>query len=229
MKTSNKLLLGGVILITITILACITIFGVSNRAEASSFATFASKTLTYKYSDLKKIKLEGVYNIEYIQGSKSLVELTIPENSEKLFKISQSNNAFSVSYKPQSKMKVEVKITAPNIEKIDLQGKSNLHFSKLNLENLNIKSQGIVKIQSDKGYIKNLNIDGEGMGNFELKNLIVKNCDFNFEGMGSTKLYLDGGTLSGHIEGMMNVKYYGKVSNSSLKIEGMGRIKDNTN
>lgn len=226
MKNSGKLLWGFILSVTVIIIIGVITMKIGYKPRELSSD---SSTWEYSYDDINEIVFSGAFEIDFEQADSSTLELIIPENSEHLFDVVENNGKLSVSFKSVNDLQVYAKVTAPSLEKIILEGVNDISLSNIDLDNLSIFSEGVVDVYCNNGQVDNLFLEGDGIANFYLENLKAVNCNIDFEGMGKSEVYVDGGDLSGKIEGMMSVDYYGIVSDFSLSIDGMGSIRNRSN
>ncbi len=230
MKTSNIILLTAGIIILASIQAFL--FHAKNvieGAEDCMTQRIESESVTVTrvgVSDFTSISAESTLDISLVRGDDYSVELktaTNSSNNEVMFEkkgstlfIRNKNNRFL--YSPR------VTITMPSVEKIALNGVSSLSFSEFDINELGIRTEGVVSVSGNNSTIQNLMFSGNGLLRLDLSDVPVKNAEIRHEGLYLVELLMNGGVLAGKITGMGSLNWRGDVSENRIKVESPGKI-----
>jgi hypothetical protein len=227
-KTSNKILLiAGAVPILFIILLLITMRiipsgGGTSQASSSGAADMTTRTLPLK--GFSEISTKGNWIINLVQGDNFLVNISAPESV--INEIKAENNGTklvldSEKFKDSKDvMPIKADITLPAVSIIDTAGKTAINLSSLNIDSISIRSDGPTNITGDKGMIRDLKLNGTGLLRMDLSSVPVTNADLECQGVYMIKLLMNGGRLSGNLEGMGTFNYAGKVSVNEIRKNG---------
>ena len=221
MKTSNKFLLiaGSVpILFIILMLATLKFYP---WAEANSQAVLSDTsdlvTRTLPLEGFSEISTNGAWKVNLSQGDSFLVNISAPEpdinnikaqiNGDRLI-LDDSDTKFKRTARSKS---ITADITLPTVSGIDMEGVTTVKLG-MDIDSVLIRSEGVANISGDKGMIRNLQFIGNGITMLELSAIPVTNADLKCQGIYTIALLMNGGKLSGSIEGLGTFDYDGGVS-----------------
>lgn len=115
-------------------------------------------------------------------------------------------------------------ITMPTLEAVDLSGAAEIDFSGFSGEQLTITASGAADITGDEGSYEELVLVVSGAGDVDLSDLPVDDARVVLSGAGDVTLNMNGGTLTGTVSGMGDVKYRGTVSNENVVVSGFSSV-----
>ena len=227
MKTSNKILLGlGVapfILIFIMLLSLKNVLDkepvVVQDADRSNY-----HTEKYDLGSFEEINAEGVWEIVLSGGDNFKIELDTPPDSLKYTSVTKQNNKlflFSDSKHFNLFKKPRLNITLPSISVLDLkQGSYNVDISNLKLSRLNINIVGMANIKGTDSSVEELYINGNGIVSTDLAMMPVTNAYFNFNGLYRIMINMNGGEITGLLNGPGKLTVEGEISKNTVKTDG---------
>jgi hypothetical protein len=229
MKTSNKILLiAGVapILSVILLMAAIKIIpggDASSQASPSGEPGMVSRTLPLE--GFSEISTNGAWKVNLIQGDSFLVHISASESVMNEIKVEKNGNKLvldaGTKFNRSSNAKhTTADITLPAVSRIDTEGMANINLSGLNIDSLTIHSEGVAKISGDKGMIRDLEFNGNGALMMDLSTIAITNADLKFQGAYMIGLLMNGGRLSGSLEGMGFCNYEGNISVNEILVNG---------
>ena len=131
-----------------------------NRGVAGSGNTASEKR---HLTDFKKIETSGVIEVEASAGKDFSVEVEADDNLLPLIKTEVSGGVLRLRTEKNitTKNPIRVRITAPDIESLEVSGASKMSLDNVSNENLQIDASGASKI-TIAGETANLIIDASG-------------------------------------------------------------------
>jgi hypothetical protein len=233
MKTTGKILLGG--LIAVVLIAGILLFiikgKVSDVVEIRSIPQEerVQTEQTYAITGFTGISASGAWDVNIEQGTDYDITLTIPRYLEDSVEVEKQGNTLTLSLKSGSRINIgsttlEASITLPEIQEFSSRGGSQVVIRGFSLPSLTLSSEGASSIEGMDMSIEELSVAMKGASNLDFKDAEVTNADIHMDGAGSVKITMAGGTLSGNVTGASSVIYYGEVSENTLSTQGVGSI-----
>lgn len=204
-------------------------------------------TTTRSVSSFSKIKVEGVFNIYFLQGDEELVEVETDENLQDLVSVRMENGRLVVSTHDDINIKSFTKnniyITIVDVDKIDISSvgkiecKDMLILDRLTLDydgvgktvlnlncghfNADIASVGSLTV---KGKAKSANIEHSGVGSLSAFGFKVDYLSLTHSGIGSVEAYANI-ELSISSNGIGSVRYKGPAEVTDLNTSGLGSVR----
>ncbi len=233
MKTTGKILLialaAGIIivaavLITIKIKTAQTVeMGTISKAEREMVEK------SFSIEGFNRIETKGAWKIIVIQGPDYKVTAELPRYIEDKIEISRRGDALYCSIKPGASInlgsaRLELTVTTPRLQEIRTEGGSQVILNDVNVSSLLLISRGASSFKGESSVMENLYIDTEGASEVDMSNATVTNAEVNMKGAGSALLTMNGGVLSGRVEGATSVEYSGKVSEQTIRSTGLSSI-----
>ncbi len=179
--------------------------------------------------DYDKIHISGSANLFVQQGKKFKVVLKGNQDHFKYFILNVKNGVLvckSVNGSP-SNMEVEIQVTLPKLEEIDLSGAGNIvlnSFSNLDHLDLNLSGAGSFKSTGKTSSLKHLNISISGAGSVEAESLIAENVDVSVSGAGSAVVHAKK-ILNASVSGVGSIEYLGNPK-VKKRVSGIGTISE---
>lgn len=176
-------------------------------------------------SNFKAIDVGGFFQVEIVAQKDFSVEVQADDNLLPLIKTEVSDGVLKIetSEKFNSKSPIIVKVSAPNIEEIEVSGASKVNLIDLNNESLNVDASGASKI-SVSGTTASLTVDVSGASKLDAENLKSENAGIEASGASSVNLFVSG-DLTTNASGASNVRYSGTPKNLKNKTSGASSIK----
>lgn len=225
--------------------ACAQNRGTNNQSEKSPI------TKNFNVGNFSAIEAGIVGNIIFTQsdatsviaeGDKELVNRLIVTVEDDELKLSLEDNS-KLKYKNR-KPRLTVKVSSPNLYKIDSDGVGNISLDGVvKTEKLHINSEGVGNITASQLECDQLTIESEGVGNIRLKGkgrlakyelngvdnidtreFIAEDVIASSMGIGNLKCYASK-TIELNGSGVGNIVYYGEPNIKALNKSGIGSIK----
>lgn len=182
------------------------------------------KTEQRDVAEFKSVKVGGAIVVEItaqkdysleVEGDDNILPLITTEFDGDTLKI-RSEKGYSTS------TPIKVKISAPNIEDLDLSGASKVSIVNLDNESLNVDTNGASKI-SCEGKTKNLTVDMSGASNFDSEKLSAENVSVDSSGASKASVSVKD-SLKAELSGASKVVYYGNPTNIEKTTSGASSI-----
>jgi hypothetical protein len=123
----------------------------------------------------------------------------------------------------KSRNPIIVRVSAPNIEDLDVSGASKVSLTNLSNENFAIHSSGASKIKVE-GTTANLEIKTSGASKINAENLKAENVSVDASGASHATVSVSG-DLKVNASGASNVSYTGTPTNFDKKTSGASNVK----
>jgi Putative auto-transporter adhesin, head GIN domain len=176
-------------------------------------------------SNFKAIEVGGIFQVEITAQKDFSVEIQADDNLLPLIKTEVDGGVLKIesTEKFKSKSPIIVKISAPNIEEMEVSGASKVSLVDLNNESLNVNASGASKI-TIAGVTKILDVDVSGASKVDAENL--KSEDTSIEASGASSVGVSVyGDLKTNASGASNIRYSGTPKNVENKTSGASSVK----
>ncbi|MCY4372615.1 MAG: DUF2807 domain-containing protein [Spirochaetaceae bacterium] len=118
-----------------------------------------------------------------------------------------------------------IMITAPAIETLSLAGVVNATVVGLDAAELTVRLDGATNLVFEDSTIGDLTLQTAGAGNIDLEESLVENAVLAMAGANQLRITMNGGSLTGRVEGVGNVRYSGETSSVNVDTEGIVRLR----
>jgi len=176
-------------------------------------------------SDFKTIEVSGLITVDVVTQKDYSLEIETDDNILKFIKTEVEDGVLKI-YKTRGsfkKFKATVRISAPEINRLEVSGVTKTSVANLNTESFDVDMNGASKIQLD-GRVTDLKVDMNGASKLEAKNLKAENV--SIEGSGASRAYVTvAGKLSSDLSGASNVSYYGEPGEIVKKNSGASSLR----
>ena len=120
---------------------------------------------------------------------------------------------------------VRITITAPAIEALSLAGAVNGTIAGLDASELTVLAEGATNLVFEDSSIGDLTLRTEGAANIDLGEALVENAVLALAGANQLRITMNGGSLTGRVEGVGNVRYSGETSSVNVDTDGIVRVR----
>ena len=117
---------------------------------------------------------------------------------------------------------INVRISMPEIEGLDVSGASKANVSNLQSESLRLETSGAAKVTLN-GVVKTLNLDASGASKIVAENLTVENADLGVSGASNIVVFVSG-QLNAEASGASKIVYLGNPTNISKRSSGASSV-----
>ena len=158
-------------------------------------------------SDFKQVDVSGAIQVEITAQKDFSVEVEADDNLLPLIKTEVRNGVLRIKSEGRfnTKNPVIVRISAPNIEDLDVSGASKVNLTNLSNEDLQIHSSGASKIKVE-GTTVNLEIETSGASKIDAENLKAENVSVDASGASNVNVAVSN-ELKVDASGASNISY----------------------
>lgn len=229
-KTSNKIILIAGALPILSVIFLLADLRIDLRDEGNSEEPSAGASdlvvRTLSLEGFSEISVKGVWKINLIQGDNFLVNVSATESVMREINIEKNNTGLALDsgtkYEHSSDAKLTTaNITLPTVSGIDIQGTTTLTLSDLDIDSISIRSLGFTNISGDKCMIQDLEFKSTGLSRMDLSKIPVTNAYLQCEGVYAIGILMNGGKLSGIINGWGSFDYQGDVRVNELLVNNV--------
>jgi hypothetical protein len=175
-------------------------------------------------ADFNEIEVGGVVQVEATAGKDFSVEVEADDNLLPLVITEVSGGVLRLRTEKNitTKNSIRVRITAPNIESLEVSGASKVSLDNVSNENLQIDASGASKI-TVAGETANLTIDVSGASKIDAENLQSESATVDASGASGVKVFA-ANELRADASGASNIAYAGSPKNLIKKTSGASSV-----
>ncbi|OQX28832.1 MAG: hypothetical protein B0D92_06955, partial [Spirochaeta sp. LUC14_002_19_P3] len=116
------------------------------------------------------------------------------------------------------------KITMPSLTSLRVDGIGDITVSGFHENLFEVELEGIANIYAFDSSAKKVNAALDGTGNIDLNGMPATDANAELDGVGKITLNMQGGVLSGYLDGAGTVRYTGEISSKQFEIDGVGEL-----
>jgi len=179
---------------------------------------------TRPVSGFKSIDVSNAFVVEVVAGKDYSVEVQADDNLLPLIETSVRGGTLHIETEKSvsTKNDMVVRITAPEIEKIEASGACKVNASGITNKSFTIDTSGASKI-SVAGETSELSIDVSGASSIDTDQL--KTVNANIEASGASKVYVNvSGELRAQATGASRIVYSGEPRSLDVNKSGAGSV-----
>lgn len=184
-----------------------------------------TKTETRNVSSFDSLKVENAINVEISAGNDFSVEVEADDNLLEYIKTETSGDTLKI-YSDGSistKSEINVKISMPEINSLDVSGASTAIVSNVKSDSLELGASGASKIKID-GEATNLEAEASGASRINAEGLKIENA--NVEAIGASNMTVwTNAELKADASGASSIYYIGEPKNIKQNSSGASSVK----
>jgi hypothetical protein len=225
-KTSNKILLvaGAIpVLVLFLLLLTIRIMMPGNTLNAMGPQVIVGPQIvkTIELEGFNEISVNGPWRLHVIQRDRYKIEIKVPQQLVEKLIVEKRGNTLFIGENPGAMFQggnknLEATVIIPVVSKIDLNGVNSVDLSGINNDNLNISMQGVTTVTGLDSAIKDLSLKGKGVSTIDMTGVSVTNASVECNGTYTINLFMNGGRLSGRLDGIGNLNYRGYITSNEV-------------
>ena len=234
MKTKNKIIL--FTLIVPFIIITIIILNIKKRLNEDMDPSLppSEQEIAFKksfdFDNFENISTEGFWSIHVMHGDHFQIELIAPEDiineitvrkTENTLFLKSENNSLSLF---SMNKRTRVEITLPIISELHVKGITNILISDFQNSETSIRMDGIMNAAGENCIFNKLSLSGNGVMNVSMNNLSVTNAHFKYSGIYNITMHMNGGSLSGWLDGIGKMTTSGKITENSIRVSQPGSL-----
>jgi len=176
-------------------------------------------------ADFKTIEVGGIFEVEVVANKEFSVEVEADDNLLQYIKTEVHNGTLEISTEKRisPKERIRVRISAPNIERLEVSGASKLSLADVKNDTLRVDASGASKIKVD-GETRNLEVELSGASRLDAENLKAENVNVDGSGASSANVNVSG-DLKADLSGASKVTYTGNPRNLEKSTSGASSVK----
>ena len=184
-----------------------------------------AKSETRNLSGFKKVEASSATNIEVVDGKDFSVQIEGDDNLLQYIKTEVSGDTLKIyntgSISP--KTKINVKISMPELTKLEVSGASDATVSDAAGDSIELKASGASKIKIE-GETKNVITEANGASKIEAENLKCENAEAHASGASTITVAPDN-DLTAEASGASSVFYTGEPKNIKQNASGASSVR----
>ncbi|CAN5662606.1 head GIN domain-containing protein [soil metagenome] len=175
-------------------------------------------------SDFKTVEVGGAFVVEITAQKDYSLEVEADDNLLHFIKTEFDGETLRIETerKISSSNPIKIRISAPDIENLNISGASKISVVNLDNENLSVDSSGASKI-SCEGKTNNLTVEMSGASNFEGENLNAEKVIVDASGASKASVSVKN-ELRADLSGASKVVYFGNPTNIEKKTSGASSV-----
>lgn len=186
-----------------------------------------SGNVTVEKRDVKgfrSVDVGGIFQVDVVAGKDFSVEVEADDNLIPHIETEVRGDTLYIETNGRLKSSnaIKIRITAPNVDKLDVSGVANVTLSGVKNDTLNVSSSGASKI-TVSGDTSQLNVDVSGATKVLAEQLKAVNASIEASGASYVGVSVTG-ELNSDISGASKVEYTGTPSNVVTKKSGASRV-----
>lgn len=200
------------------------LFNISVNSEVSGSGNTTGEKR--EISGFDAIDVGGVFQVEVTTQKDFSVEVEADDNLLPLIKTEVNGGVLRLSTKERfsTRNPVIVRVSAPNIDNLEVSGASKVSLADLNNENLQIVANGASKVVAS-GKTANLILDANGASKIDAENLQSENASVDASGASSVKIYVIN-ELKTDASGASSIIYSGSPKSLTKKDSGASSVRE---
>ncbi|MEI6286040.1 MAG: DUF2807 domain-containing protein [Bacillota bacterium] len=231
-KRTNRIIIGVLAVITLFMMTAVAVpYFFKDQLTLTNVQ--ADTPSNWKELDIKKfdkIAVAGSWSVRISQGTEYSVKVQAPaelvakscsvENGELII------NKYTGDITPTPR----IEIIMPTLESIHVFGASEIRVSNFNGEKhpFALTVEGATSFRADNSTFANVDVECQGASSIVFRSCLITAAVVNVSGASNVEIErMDGGELSGSLNGVASLRYSGKVSGNKIKTTGLAAVKQN--
>ena len=171
-----------------------------------------------------EIKLRGAWKLQFTRASEYRVVVTGNQETVAAAEVSSDGDRLAIHLDGSSEDdggvridgSVRVDITAPTLAALTVAGAVDGRIVGLDAGQLTVVTKGASNLVFVDSTVGDLVLETEGAANVNLETSLVENAVLDMAGASQLKINLNGGSLTGRVRGVGNIRYTGDASSVDL-------------
>ena len=178
-----------------------------------------------EFTDFKAVEVGGGFQVEITAQKEFSVEVEADDNLLPLIKIEVEDGILKIESekKISTKNPIIVRISAPDIEGLEVSGVSKVNLANLKNENLQVDASGASKVKIE-GITANLTLNVSGASKIDAGNIKAENVSVDATGASNVNVSVLN-ELKVEASGASSVTYSGNPKNFENKTSGASSVK----
>jgi hypothetical protein len=176
---------------------------------------------------VEKLYVFGGWDLQVRQGDEPALTVRASERVSERIDVSTSGETLELEVERNTNyinVKIEATLVLPEITDIDIDGAANLEIEGFQQERLSIDVAGASNVEVYDSRFENVVVDVDGAANVDLSESAAVNVEVDLDGAANVELQMDGGRLTGTLDGLGQVTYRGEVLEETIEVDGLGSV-----
>jgi hypothetical protein len=176
-------------------------------------------------AEFNAIEVGGIFEVEVVAQKEFSVEVEADDNLLQFIRTEVKGGTLEISTekKISPRGRIHVRVSAPDIESLQVSGASKLSLANLKNDSLKVDASGASKIKVD-GETKNLEIELSGASKIEAEALMAENVNVAGSGASCASVNVSG-DLKADLSGASKVTYAGSPRNLEKSTSGASSVR----
>lgn len=194
-------------------------------ARANALVELDSSSVSLE--GIEKLYVFGGWDLTVREGSEPSLTVRATERIADRIDLSASGDTLGLEVERNTNyvnVKIEATLVVPEITDIDIDGAADLEISGFDQERLAIDVAGASNVEVYDSRFENVLVDVAGAANVDLSESVAVNVEVDLDGAANVELFMDGGRLTGTLDGLGQVTYRGEVLEETIDVDGLGSV-----
>jgi hypothetical protein len=226
MKTSDKIVLATIGAISLGIVGALLMLRVSLQNSGMGVPEGEMVRKKVALSGFDRMECSGQWNIMVTRGDSFDIEISAPESiiDSITLRVDGATVRFPDPAVPFARVDIAAEIVMPSCTEIRNQGMTRVHLDGFYQDTLTINASGASALTAagcSTGYLR---VHAGGTATVDFSQSAARGSHVLLSGASRAGLMLDGGELSGVVDGASTLSYRGDVSAVSVDCRGAGSL-----
>ena len=223
MNVNRMLATAGVVL---GLLVVGSVAGIPVFAAAASEGGGPVVTRQLQVSGFAELKLRGAWKLQFTQASEYSAVLTGNQETVAAAEVLSDGDRLAINLDEFSEedRSLRISITAPTLAALTVAGAVDGRLVGLEAAQLTVVTKGASNLVFEDSTVGVLVLETEGAANVNLEASLVANAVLDMAGASQLKINLNGGSLTGRVRGVGNIRYTGDPSSVELDTVALVKV-----
>lgn len=230
-RLSTLLLLGMVVFFILAYIALIgvtragikwSLSGGQNVTGSTRFSDDSGEVL-YPYKDFDSIEVDGLWDISVEYGTEYTVYVDMGEKKPAKTKVTR-NGSLLVMKNPDPERTLAAIVVLPRLEKVIVSGDAQIRLEGFEGEILNADLTDRTRLITDRCRFGTVVLRAAKNASADFSGTAATHGEVSLSGDSRSTLNLEGGTLSGRVNGTAELRLEGSVTSESLQVGSKARV-----
>ena len=173
-----------------------------------------------------EIKLRGAWKLRFTPASGYSVVLTGNQETVAAAEVSSDGDRLAIHLDDSAEedRSLQISITAPTLTALTVAGAVDGRIVGLDAAQLTVVTRGASNLVFEDSTVGDLVLETEGAANVNLEASLVENAVLDMAGTSHLKINLNGGSLTGRVRGVGDIRYTGAASSVELDTVALVKV-----
>lgn len=203
-----------------------TVAGIPVFAAAASEDGGPVVTRQLQVGGFAELKLRGAWKLQFTQASAYSVLLTGNQETVAAAEVLSDGDRLAIHLDDfaEEDRSLRIVITAPTLAALSVAGAVDGRIVGLDAPQLTVVTRGASNLVFEDSTVGELVLETAGAANVNLEASLVENAVLDMAGASQLKINLNGGSLTGRVRGVGNIRYTGDASSVELDTVALVKV-----